>query len=104
MEIDRFKNKIRAYIAYHESGTYEKRFKSSSMRVLTVVSTRFSGKASGDRRLESLKKGTEEVGGRRRFWFTTAKSISSETIFNEPIWFVASDTQMQLLIEPSQTD
>lgn len=99
MEIDRFKNKIRAYIAYHESGTYEKRFHSSSMRVLTVIATRFTGKASGEKRLTSLKAATEAVGGRRRFWFTTAKSITPESILSEPIWYVSTDDQLQALLQ-----
>jgi protein involved in plasmid replication-relaxation len=57
----RFKTKVQAYQAYFRSGAYEKRYNARSMRVVTVT--------TGERRLETLKRATEEAGGKRTFWF-----------------------------------
>jgi hypothetical protein len=99
-EVDRYKEKIRAFIEYHESGAYEKRYKSKSMRVITVISTRYSG----EKRLQSLKKATEEAGGKRRYWFTTLGRVTPETVLNDPIWHVAGDSEQYPLIAATSTD
>jgi hypothetical protein len=94
-KVENFKNKIRAYIAYHESGKYEARYHATAMRVLTVISTRYSG----EKRLESLKRATEEAGGKRRFWFATAKSITAENVLFDPIWYLASELEPKGLVK-----
>jgi hypothetical protein len=76
MQVDRFKDKIRAYRTYHQSGKYEARFKVKSIRVLTVISTKSQ---AGERRLKSLKQATEEVGGEDWFWFATLTQVKPET-------------------------
>jgi hypothetical protein len=89
----RFKTKVLAYTTYYQSGVYERRYGSKSMRVVTVT--------SGSKRLESLKKATEEAGGKRRFWFAIGKSITIETVLHHPLWHVAGEPQPTALIEPA---
>lgn len=71
--------KVAAYVAYVKSGLYERRYHSTSLRVLTICSS--------VERLENLKRVTETTGG-RRFWFTTMDQLPSA--FREPVWRVAS--------------
>ncbi len=79
--------KVRAYIAYFtpqepdQPSLYEQRFGTSRLRVLTVT--------TGPARLENLKRITEQVGGRSRFWFTTFDQITPKTVLSEPIWYKA---------------
>jgi hypothetical protein len=79
--------KVRAYIAYFtrsepdKPSVYEQRFGTSKLRILTVT--------TGQKRLENLKRITEQAGGRGRFWFTTFDALTSETVLTEPIWFKA---------------
>ncbi len=87
----RFKAKILAYIGYYESGAYEKRYASKAMRVLTVT--------SGAKRLQNLKTATEEAGGKRRFWFALSDDLTPDTIFSNPLWYIAGDGQQNALIE-----
>jgi hypothetical protein len=76
--------KIRTYIAYFtpsapgQPSLYEQRFGTSKLRVLTVT--------TGQIRLDNLKRITEQVGGRDRFWFTTFDRLKAETALTEPIW------------------
>lgn len=101
MEADRFKNKVRAYVEYYQSGKYEARYHSKTMRVLTIIATKYSG----EKRLMNLKRATEQVGGKRRFWFTTAKEISPESVLYQPIWLLATEDELRSLIEPGgETD
>jgi Replication-relaxation len=95
---DVFRQKVRAYIAYFENGSYEARYQTTAGRVLTVI----SGRYSGEKRLENLKRVTEEVGGKKRFWFATAKNISPETILFSPIWQLATETEPRELVKPLQ--
>ncbi len=89
--IGRFKSKILAYMSYHQSGAYERRYKSKSMRVLTL--------ATGAKRLENLKIATEAVGGKHRFWFAHIDEITSESVFGQPLWYVAGEGQQRSLID-----
>jgi hypothetical protein len=89
--IGRFKSKILAYTAYYQSGAYERRYNSKSMRVLTVTSS--------VKRLENLKKATEEAGGKRRFWFAIQNTISTDSILHAPIWYVAGEQAKSQLLE-----
>jgi hypothetical protein len=73
--------KIQAYIAYFDSGLYQQRYETTSLRILTVT--------TGERRLRNLQEITERVGGRKRFWFTTFDELTSETVFTKPIWRMA---------------
>jgi hypothetical protein len=98
LEVDRgtetlgtFKSKILAYMAYHQSGAYERRYQSKSMRVLTI--------AIGVRRLENLKAATEAVGGKHRFWFAHLDEMMAESVFSQPLWYVAGEEKQRSLIE-----
>ena len=79
--------KIRAYIAYFtrpepdKPSVYEQRFGTSKLRILTVT--------TGQKRLENLKRITEQAGGRGRFWFTTFDALTPETVLTQPIWYKA---------------
>jgi Replication-relaxation len=102
LELDRgtektatFKEKITAYTAYFENGTYEARYQTTAGRVLTVISSRYSG----EKRLTDLKQATEQAGGKKRFWFTTSKSITPDTILFSPIWQLATESQPRELVK-----
>lgn len=88
----RFKDKVRAYIAYKTEGYYEKKFGISSLRVLTV--------APSYRRLKNLKRTTEQAQGRNLFWFATFAALSSEKIL-QPVWYVAGQEGVSRLFERS---
>jgi hypothetical protein len=82
--------KVRAYIAYFtpqapdQPSVYSQRFGTSKVRILTVT--------TGQKRLENLKRITEQAGGRGRFWFSTFDQVSPETILTKPIWYKAGQT------------
>ena len=76
--------KIRAFLAYYETGMYQERYGSSTGRVLTVTSSQ--------KRLANLKAVTEEAGGRDRFWFTVFDEVTPETVLTAPIWQRATST------------
>lgn len=87
--------KVRAYIAYftaqnpQQPSLFEQRFGSPNLRVLTVT--------TGPTRLQNLKRITEQIGGKGRFWFTTFADISPETILTEPIWAKAGSDGLHRL-------
>jgi hypothetical protein len=96
---DVFKQKIKAYTAYFEEGAYEARYQTTAGRVLTVVSTQYTG----EKRLAKLKQSAEEAGGKKRFWFTAAKRITPETILFAPIWELATETEPRELVKRQET-
>lgn len=73
--------KVKIYVEYHASGSYEARYGTKDLRVLTVT--------TGPRRLENLKSISESAGGGRNFWFTTFDEINPDTVLSEPIWRIA---------------
>jgi len=93
--LDRFKTKIKAYVAYHASGAYQKRFEAQSLRILTVT--------KGEGRLANLKTAAQEVtgkmGGQRRFWFALASQITPQAVLRQPVWYVAGEETPRALIE-----
>lgn len=90
MTTQRFKTKILAYQAYYQSGAYQRRYETRSLRVLTVTLS--------DVRANNLRKATETAGGKQRFWFTTLDQITPQTILTTPIWQVATMPDLQPLI------
>jgi hypothetical protein len=92
--LQRFKQKIRAYFAYHESGGYAQRYGTQSLRILTV--------ATGAGRLANLRMAaqqvTEETSGRRRFWFALASDLTPETVLTQPVWYIAGEETPRVLI------
>jgi hypothetical protein len=76
--------KVRAYIAYFSptanngASLYAQRYGTDKLRVLTIT--------TGPRRLANLKRITEQVGGRKRFWFTTLDQVTPNTVLTALIW------------------
>ncbi|MHB8626381.1 MAG: replication-relaxation family protein [Aggregatilineales bacterium] len=96
MTMPRFKTKVEGYIIYHQSGGYEARFGTKSLRILTVT--------SGQKRLQNLKAVTEDAGGKNRFWFATKATLAPQNIFSEPLWFVAGNSDPMALIRQEEKD
>jgi hypothetical protein len=97
LELDRgtmtnsqFKTKILAYQAYITSGQYQRRYGTTSLRVLTVV--------PGPVRLANLKRMTEQADGKRTYWFAQLQAITPETVLDAPIWHVAGGNELNRLI------
>lgn len=85
-----WQDKIRAYQVYFDSPLVTQRYGTDRIRVLTVT--------SGPDRKEHLRRATEEVGGRRRYWFTHASALKSPEMLTQSIWSVAShDTPCELV-------
>jgi hypothetical protein len=74
--------KIAAYLSYYRSGKYQERYHTQALIVLSVTTT--------EKRLNTLKRVTEKVGGRERFWFTTFARLTEGDILTAPIWSVAT--------------
>lgn len=92
MTTKRFQNKILTYLAYYQSGAYERRYHTRSLRILTVTLTA--------RRLDSLRQGTRALVDGPRFWFSTLPAISAETVLSAPIWQIAGRDGYVPLVEP----
>lgn len=82
--------KVQVYLEYHRSGKFQSRYKTRSCRILTVVPSQA--------RLSTLKRVTEEAGGRSRFWFTTMDQVRPDTVLSSPIWQAASSQEAHNLI------
>lgn len=83
-----FKTKVRALGEWKTTGTYRKRFRTDSLRVLFVVD-----KTERDaRRLERIKSWTEAEGGQSLFWFAHLGEITPQSVFGSAIWQVAGRT------------
>ncbi len=82
--------KIKTYLEYYRSGMYERRYKTSDMRVLTVT--------TGEVRLDNLKRITEEAGGKARFWFTTFAQLAQGDLLRNAVWRVASRKELVALV------
>ena len=97
LEIDRgtellskFAPQIAVYEAYVASGGYQTRFQAKSLRVLVVTAT--------ERRVRSLMRVTQKVGGDRKYWFTTFDRVNTETILTGAIWQrLGSDMLLSLM-------
>jgi hypothetical protein len=76
--LSKFAPQIRVYDAYVASGQYQERFGAKSLRVLIVTSTK--------RRMRTLMRVTEKVGGDRKYCFTTFDQITPEQVLTGHIW------------------
>ena len=74
----RWKNKVRGYVEYVNTGQYYNRYKAESLRVLTITTTQ--------ERLENLLDTTKNVKGANFFWFTTKKKILNNNVIINPLW------------------
>jgi len=92
MSTKRFQAKIQAYLAYRESGEYERRYKAKTVRVLTVT--------LGEKRLAHLKEVTEAAGGKSWFWFGVLSQLDVEHVLSAPVWQKAGQDGFYTLVEP----
>jgi len=109
--------KVLAYIQYHATGAYQKRYGARNFRLITVTTTQ--------ERLLNLKAATEAVApGDDRFYFTTMDKVVTKqparytytnpktqklklyykTVYNaelltQPVWSRAGDTKLHSLLE-----
>src|SRR5712692_6810102 len=82
MSNKRWKRRILAYKKYVESGKYHERYKTNSLRILTVTTT--------PQRLDNLKHTTANAGGDDLFWFTTLSEATTNDVLSSPIWRLAN--------------
>jgi hypothetical protein len=90
MGLERFKTKIEAYRSYVQQGGYTKRYGAKTVRVLSVTLS--------EARLLGLKRATEIVGGKERFWFGVLSDLTPETLFQQPVWNIAGREEKVSLI------
>lgn len=84
--------KILMYLEYYKrDGLYERRYGTHKGRVLTITTT--------DSRLNHLKRLTEAVGGKQRFWFTTFDRVTALNVLTQPIWQLAHADRMWALLD-----
>ena len=74
----KFRPQIEVYQIYTQSGGYEQRFQTRSLRILIVTTSQ--------ERLFNLKEVTQRAGGDRKYWFTIFDQITPETVLTQPIW------------------
>jgi hypothetical protein len=85
-----WQRKVRAYLAYYQSGKYQERYKAQGLRVLTVTTS--------EKRLSNLMAATEKVDGRSRFWFAVIEEVRKSDPFTDPIWRKAGSEGLHTLI------
>ncbi len=90
MSSKRWKTRVVSYKSYAESGKYQERYHTTSLRILTVTTT--------TERLNNLKKATEQIAVGKYFWFSTIEQVTPEKIFFSPIWSVANEVATRPLI------
>lgn len=101
LELDRgtvdevpFKRKIRGYGEWKARGGYAAAFGTQSLRVLFVVAD-----ATRDpRRLERVKRWTEQANGRSLFWFAGLDELTTGTVLQDPVWISAGSSHKGGLI------
>lgn len=93
MTTQRFAAKVLAYFAFVESGHYQQRYQSRSLRVLTITLSQ--------KRLMNLKQVTEAVHGTQLFWFGKLSEIKAQDVFRSSLWRIAGREGVHLLIAPA---
>lgn len=82
--------KVKVYLSYFDSDLPVARYGTDRFRVLTVTTTA--------KRLDTLKRVTEEAGGKHRFWFAVQDELTPENVLTAPVWHVAAkDERLSLL-------
>jgi hypothetical protein len=94
MTVKRFKEKILAYQQYYKTGLYQERYQTRSLRILTVTTSEV--------RANNLKEAAEELNGKQRFWFTTLEQLQENSILFDPIWQVATQSEVRPLVDLSE--
>lgn len=95
-DLKRFAKKVVALIQYHQSGAYEERYGGRSLRILTVVDSRYGDSSV---RLNNLKRVTEDAGGKSRFLFARLSDLSQDEFWTEPVWHVAGQSGQHPLFQ-----
>lgn len=90
-DVQQFRRKVRGHTTYANSGQYEQRYSTRSLRVLIITT-------AGERRLEELKRWTEAEGGGDLFWFTTIERATPDSILTQAIWQAAGQEGTQALL------
>jgi len=91
MTLKRFRMKVAAYVAYQQTGAFQKRYAAQRFRVLAVVDT-----PSPARALNLAQDATAVPGIGRSFWFAHA-DLSPPAVLNEPVWIVAGQKDFSAL-------
>lgn len=86
MTLDRFREKVEAYVISHHAGGYQRRFGHQGFRVLTVVAGVGRGRV---RNLCTTTGRVPRIG--RRFWFTHLADTQLPGVLDDPIWTVAGE-------------
>lgn len=86
----RFKQKVKGYVEYVRTKKYQERYKTESLRVLVVTTTK--------KRLQNLMDTTQSVDGASFFWFTTLKEANNENVLTEPIWVLPNKEEKKSLL------
>lgn len=86
------REKAQPGVAYLHSEAYRQRFGVKGGRYLVVT--------TGRRRLQNMKRQTERAGGKGLFYFTTFAEVTTETVFDQPIWQLAGKSGPQQLLPP----
>ncbi len=76
----RFREKVRAYIAYRQSGRFRERYRAYAFRVLTLTTSQ--------KRLANLRRAAEAAGGGSMFWFGTLQAAAHGSVRNT-YWQIA---------------
>jgi hypothetical protein len=84
------REKVLPGLAYLRSTAYRHRFGLRYGRFLIIT--------TGERRLQNMKAQAERLGGGGLFYFTTFEHIRPETALSQPIWWLAGETQMRLIV------
>lgn len=79
----RWRRKVVAYNAYHDSGRYQERYNTNGLRVLTIT--------DNVEQTIVLKRLTDDYEGKRRFWFTTIDEVEKGSPLTSPIWLRAGE-------------
>jgi hypothetical protein len=87
----RWRDKVKGYVEYVMSGGYYQRFKSESLRVLTVTTT--------SERLNNLLKTTKSVEYADFFLFTTFGKIKENNLLFDNIWSSSADDSLTKLVK-----
>ena len=93
-----FKKKMAAYVSYFRTKKSEARYGTDMIRVLTVAEGR--QKADSKKRLKSLMRTTEQVGGWERFLFTTMVDVVGDDFLSGMIWRTAEKEGLSVLVTP----
>lgn len=95
LEIDRaeenerqWKNKIDAIGNYGASPIYEELYGNHRFRFATITTS--------DKRLEAMRRWSEEMGCGRKYWFTTFDKLTPLTALQEPIWSICGRSGLDI--------